>query len=83
MKGKALSRVELAVLNILVLQEQLISAEAIAQMIDEDEYEVEEVLENWIEFLQQQRIDGEIRYSFYHSSFRDWLGRQLNLDNTF
>src|ERR671933_2942095 len=79
MKGKALSRVELAVLNILVLQEQLISAEAIAQMIDEDEYEVEEVLENWIEFLQQQRIDGETCYSLYHSSFRDWLGRQLNL----
>ena len=87
-KGKGLSPVELAVLNLLVYQEQPISAQAvseampaglIAQIIDEDEYEVEEVLENWIEFLQQQRIDGETCYSLYHSSFRDWLGRQLNL----
>jgi hypothetical protein len=71
-----------------VYQEQPISAQAvseampaglIAQIIDEDEYEVEEVLENWIEFLQQQPIDGETRYSLYHSSFRYWLGRQLNL----
>jgi hypothetical protein len=56
---------------------EAMSATLIAQMIDEDEYEVEEVLENWIEFLQQQRIEGEICYSLYHSSFRDWLGRQV------
>ncbi len=76
-----------AVLNILVQQEQPRSTEAvseamsaglIAEMIDGDEYEVEEVLENWIEFLQQQRIGGEIRYSLYHSSFRDWLRRQFS-----
>jgi hypothetical protein len=87
-KGKGWSPVELAVLNILVYQKQPISAQAvseampaglIAQIIDEDEYEVEAVLENWIEFLLQQPIDGETRYSLYHSSFRDWLGRQLNL----
>lgn len=50
-----------------------ISAELIAQIIDEDEYEVKEVLENWLEFLQQQQIGGETLYSLYHSSFRDWL----------
>ena len=54
------------------------SATLIAQMINEDEYEEEEVLENWIEFLQQEQIDGETRYSLYHSSFRDWLGQQLS-----
>jgi hypothetical protein len=52
------------------LKKEGISAEAlskampaglIAKMIDEDEYDVEAVLENWIEFLQQQRIEGEIR----------------------
>ena len=88
----------LAVLNILVQQEQPISTDAIAKrccdsealaslrasaqiapIIDEDEYEVEEILETWIEFLQQQRIGGEIRYRLYHSSFRDWLGRQLSI----
>jgi hypothetical protein len=76
-KGNGLSSVELAVLNILVQQEQPISAQAIADAIDQDDYEVEETLENWIEFLQQQHIDAETRYSLYHSSFRDWLDQHL------
>ncbi|MEH2453226.1 ATP-binding protein [Nostoc sp.] len=64
------------VLNVLIQQQKAISVEAIAQIIDTDEYEVEEVLENWLEFLQQQRIAPETYYSLYHSNFRDWLGRQ-------
>ena len=32
------------------------TAAGIAQIIDTDEYEVEEVLENWLEFLQKQQI---------------------------
>jgi hypothetical protein len=51
----------------------------IAQIIDEDEYDVEAVLFNWIEFLRRQLIDREIYYSFYHSSFHHWLARQLNV----
>ncbi|MBA3921534.1 MAG: hypothetical protein H0X31_07475 [Nostocaceae cyanobacterium] len=47
----------------------------IAQTLNEDEYEIEEVLENWFEFLQQQRIGEEIHYSFYHSSFGNWLAK--------
>jgi hypothetical protein len=87
MAGKELSSVELGVLRCLVtlqpsldspLKNEGISAQLIAETIDEDEYDVEVVLENWIEFLQQEQIDGETRYSLYHSSFRDWLGQQLS-----
>ncbi len=87
MASKQLSSVELGVLRCLVtlqpsfdppLKKERISAQLIAQMIDQDEYDVEAVLENWIEFLQQEQIDGETRYSLYHSSFRDWLGQQLS-----
>ena len=87
MVGKELSSVELRVLRCLItlqpslnplLKNEGISAQLIAQMIDEDEYDVEGVLENWIEFLVQEQIDGETRYSLYHSSFRDWLGQQLS-----
>ncbi|MDZ8088946.1 MAG: ATP-binding protein [Nostoc sp. DedQUE12b] len=70
------------VLNVLIQQQKAISVEAlaqpaagIAQIIDTDEYEVEEVLENWLEFLQQKQIASETYYSLYHSSFRDWLGK--------
>ena len=51
----------------------------IAQILDEDEYDVEAVLFNWIEFLRRQPIDTEIYYSFYHSSFQHWLHRKLNV----
>jgi hypothetical protein len=87
MVGKELSSVELGVLRCLVtlqpslnppLKNEGISAQLIAETIDDDEYDVEAVLENWIEFLQQQQIDGETCYSLYHSSFRDWLGQQLS-----
>ncbi len=89
MTGESLSSVELGVLLCLatpqpslnpLLQQQGISAEFIAQTIDEDEYDVEVALENWIEFLQQQQIEGETYYRLYHSSFRDWLYHQFNLN---
>jgi hypothetical protein len=86
MQSQDLSAVELGVLRCLTttqanldspLKNQGLSVEAIAQILDEDEYEVEEVLEKWIEFLHQHYIDEEVHYSLYHSSFRDWLSRQI------
>lgn len=53
-----------------------VSAEAIAHIIDADEYDVEKVLENWVEFLTLQQLDREIRYSLYHDSFRHFLSKQ-------
>ncbi|MBG1268756.1 ATP-binding protein [Nostoc sp. WHI] len=64
------------VLNVLIQQQKAISVEAIACILNTDEYEVEEVLENWLEFLQQQQTSSETHYSLYHSNFRDWLVRQ-------
>ncbi|MEH2360423.1 ATP-binding protein [Nostoc sp.] len=66
----------LQVLNILV-QEQSISIEAIAERLDEDEYEIKVILDKWREFLHLESIAGEIHYSIYHASFRDWLRRQI------
>jgi AAA domain len=78
-KGKGLSPVGLAVLKCLAQLVQPLSVELIAQIVDEDEYEVEKVLENWLEFLHQQIRGEETFYSFYHTSFQNWLGKQLNL----
>jgi hypothetical protein len=66
-----------AVLNVLVKQQQPISVEVVAEMIDADEFDVEEVLENWFEFLHQEEIAGEKYYSFYHGSFRKWLAEKI------
>ncbi|GAX39501.1 hypothetical protein NIES4075_04570 [Tolypothrix sp. NIES-4075] len=79
MKQEGLSDVALKVLRVLTSASKGgISASAIAQIINEDEYEVEEVLENWLEFLVQQRIDTKTNYSFYHPSFRNWLAEKLS-----
>jgi len=72
MAGDGLSEIELGVLKVLVEQEEA-SVEAISQFIDTDEYDVEEVLETWLEFLHQQEIEREICYSLYHWSFRKFL----------
>ncbi|TVP67594.1 MAG: hypothetical protein EA343_00425 [Nodularia sp. (in: Bacteria)] len=62
-----------AILNILATQQQPISAKAIADILDIDEFTVEEILENWLEFLQRQKTGDETQYQIYHSSFRDWI----------
>ncbi|BAY25818.1 hypothetical protein NIES2100_56260 [Calothrix sp. NIES-2100] len=66
-----------AVLKVLVQQQQPISVEAIAQIIDGDEFDVEEVLESWFEFLRQEEMGGEKYYSFYYGNFRDWLAEKV------
>jgi len=55
---------------------------AIAHSIDADEYDIEEVLENWVKFLTLQQPDREIRYSLYHDSFLHFLSKQPNFGNT-
>ena len=66
----------LQVLNILV-QEQSISIEAIAERLDADEYEIKVILDQWREFLHLELIGAKIHYSVYHASFCDWLRQQM------
>jgi hypothetical protein len=80
MRGDGLSAIELSVLNVLVQSTTGLSVSAISNIIEEDEYEIEKVLDNWIEFLNPQEIAGEIYYSLYHASFREWLGKQSILE---
>lgn len=87
MGGEGLSEIELGLLRVLVEQEEAVSVEAIerslcsanAQFIDIDEYDIEEVLETWVEFLHQQEIEGDICYSLYHWSFCDFLRACLSV----
>ncbi|ARV57576.1 ATP-binding protein [Nostocales cyanobacterium HT-58-2] len=77
-QGEGLSDVALQMLRVLTAAEtEGMSAKAITQIIHEDEYDVAEILENWLEFL-QQRVGKETCYSFYHSNFRLWLAKQIS-----
>ncbi|MBD2294616.1 ATP-binding protein [Anabaena sphaerica FACHB-251] len=68
--------IALQVLNILI-QERSISIETIAERLDEDEYDIKVILDNWREFFHLESRVEEIQYSLYHVSFRDWLRQQL------
>ncbi|GAB1538580.1 hypothetical protein NUACC21_12420 [Scytonema sp. NUACC21] len=73
MQGEGLSDIAGKILRILAVAEEGMSVREIAKTINEDEYDVEEVLDSWFEFLQQQQIGREMKYSFYHPNFRNWL----------
>jgi hypothetical protein len=65
----------LAVLKVLSQTTQPISVTDIANFLNTDEYDVEELLENWIEFLTQENRSENIYYSFYHFGFRDFINK--------
>ncbi len=79
-KGEELSAVELNVLKVLIERDQLISVATLSHQTNEDDYDIEQVLENWIEFLQLQPIGGDVGYRFYHTSFRDWLNNHAETE---
>nr|WP_313954443.1 NACHT domain-containing protein [Anabaena subtropica] len=58
-----------------------IPCEMIADIAKEDEFEVQKVLDDWVEYLKHQNISGENCYSIYHSSFLDFLKAKRVLDS--
>jgi hypothetical protein len=47
----------------------------IAKSVGETDLKVQQVLKKWDSFLRQQQVSGEIRYSIYHNSFREFLAK--------
>lgn len=74
MQGEGLSDVAVNILRVFTAGEiQPMSALAISQVINEDVFDVMEVIEQWLAFLQESRIGRETKYQLYHHSFRLWL----------
>lgn len=63
----------LAVLQVLAEQTQPISVTDIANLLDADEFDVEEILEAWFEFLNVEIKSNVSVYSLYHDNFCQWL----------
>lgn len=76
MQGEGLSDTAIDLLQILTTAEtKPISTLAISKIINADVYDVAEIIENWLEFLQETRIAKESRYKLYNDNFRDWLAK--------
>jgi hypothetical protein len=57
-----------------------IPCEMIAAITEQDEYDVQSVLDEWVEYLKPQDLEGENCYSIYHASFLDFLKAKRVLD---
>jgi hypothetical protein len=77
MLGSQYQDFPLAVLQVLSQTTQPISVTDIANFLNTDEYDIEELLENWLEFLQIETISDSTTYKFYHDNFRQWLIKSL------
>jgi hypothetical protein len=76
MTDSQLPRTKIKIIYVLSEVPLPVSRILIAQVTGEDEMTVQMVLDEWSQFLRDQYVDGEHRYSIYHTSFRDFLHRQ-------
>jgi hypothetical protein len=81
MTAKPLPRVKIRIVYILSevrqpVSRQLISEFATDQTMQVDQLAVQEVLDEWTQFLHEQPSSEGMRYSVYHASFRDFLHRK-------
>ncbi|WP_174783352.1 MULTISPECIES: NACHT domain protein [unclassified Dolichospermum] len=66
-------KMRVMILFILVEIGTPISGEMLFEIVNEDECNVQNILNEWIEYLKPQTIDEDICYSIYHASFLDFL----------
>lgn len=76
MAASPLPRIKLKIVYILAEVKEAVSLKMLVDFADEDALTVQEVLDEWDQFLNRQTVDGSPRYSVYHASFRDFLHRK-------
>ena len=81
MQAKPLPRVKIRIVYVMCevrhpVSRKLISEFATNKEMLVDELTVQEVLDEWSQFLHEQLLPDGTRYSIYHSSFRDFLHRK-------
>ena len=80
---KAPQKEKVIVLFILVEMGTPIPCHMIANIAEQDEFEVEKALdEEWVEYLTKKEKNGELCYSFYHTSFLEFLKNKRELKST-
>jgi hypothetical protein len=81
MTTKPLPIAKIRIVYVLGKLRKPLSRKLIAQLSSDpqlrlNELMVQDVLDEWDEFLHEQVVDGTKRYSIYHASFRDFLHRR-------
>lgn len=76
MMAKPLPRTKIKIVYILSELRETVSRDLIVDFVQEDALTIQEVLEEWEQFLREELIGGETRYGIYHQSFCDFLARK-------
>ena len=76
MTASSLPKAKLKIVYILCEVVESVSRALIADFGSEDEMTVQNVLDEWVQFLHKHELDGERRFNLYHESFRDFLRRK-------
>jgi hypothetical protein len=69
-------RSKVKIVYVLAELKEPISRSLIAEFSQEDALTVQEVLDQWREFLREEVIEGQTCHSIYHASFSDFLYRK-------
>lgn len=75
-------RHKVEIIYILVELALPVSCQLIAEIAEQDINQVQEVLEDWIEFFSEEELEAQVCYSIYHSSFVDFLHDKPTLKNS-
>jgi len=76
MTAKPLPHTKLKIIYVLGEIREPISRSLISEFTTEDQLTVQNVLDEWLQFLKKQHIEDQTCYSIYHRSFRDFLHRK-------
>lgn len=79
LKGMNTERERYKVVIICILLEvaERISCELIADITEEDIDKVQQLLDEWIEFFNQEELEEQTCYSIYHFSYAEFLDKKL------
>jgi serine/threonine-protein kinase len=73
MRADPLPRDKIRIVYVMAEVRRPVSRSLVADFTDQDPILVQNVIDEWQQFLHKQLVDGETRYSVYHSSFLDFL----------
>jgi hypothetical protein len=76
MTARPLPRSRIKIVYIMAEVREPVSRRLISQFASEDQLSVQEVLDQWEQFLHRQQDEEQTLYSLYHASFRDFLHRK-------
>ena len=76
MTAKPLPRTKLKIVYIFSEMLEPMSSRLISECASEEQLTVQEVIEEWEQFLHEQPIYNQTCYSIYHASFQDFLNRK-------